>query len=66
MPDPKRYFLARDNSCHWYLVENAHRGEWDQWLELDEDDERGWNTPDFATRIDHPSRVTFVDPKEGQ
>ena len=48
----KRYFFAQDNSCHWYLVEAAERVHWDAWLELSEDDERAWDHPPFATRLD--------------
>lgn len=57
----KGYFLDRDCSGHWYVVEEAHRDDWDQWCDWgSEDDERGWTEPDYAQRLDgSPSRVVF-------
>jgi hypothetical protein len=55
-----QYFMDRDNSAHWYLVDSRMRAEWDAWLELDESDERSWQTPPFARRLNqHPSGVEF-------
>jgi len=57
-----RYFLSKDNSGHWYLVQADKRKKWEAWCDLDEDDERSWEAPEFARRIDgHPSLVTFSD-----
>lgn len=61
----KRYFLDQDNSSHWYLVDASRRKEWSAWLELTEDDERSWELPDFAERLDGgPQRVVFTEPEE--
>jgi ferric-dicitrate binding protein FerR (iron transport regulator) len=61
----KRYFLSQDNSCHWYLVEAEHREEWEAWRDLDEDDQRAWESPKFAEMLcGSPSRVEFENPLE--
>lgn len=58
-----RFFLDRDSSGHWYLIPAANREDWDFWSNLDEDDERSWDPPDFARRIaGSPSWVTFESP----
>lgn len=61
-----RYFLDQDQSCHWYLVPLENSQEWEDWLEIDEDDEKSWEVPGFARRLDgDPARVTFSDPVGG-
>jgi hypothetical protein len=58
-----RFFLSQDSACHWYLVPVGRRAEWEEWCDLDEDDERGWDPPDFARRLaGNPSGVTFENP----
>jgi len=60
-----RFFLDQDNSCHWYLVQEQFRKEWDAWTNLPEDDERSWEAPSFAERLDGgPQQVTFTDPRQ--
>jgi len=56
------YFLAQDNSGHWYLVKNNKRKEWNKWTNLDEDDERAWENPSYSLRIDNPSSIVFISP----
>ncbi len=64
MTDTKRYFLSQDNSSHWYIVDASKRSEWEAWREIDEDDERSWEAPEFADRLDgDPGRVEFTDPE---
>ena len=59
----KLYFLDQDNSCHWYLVEAAHRAEWDAWRDLPEEDENCWNTPPYAKALGGgPSQLLFEHP----
>ena len=61
----RRYFLDRDNSGHWYLIEERYRSEWNDWCELDEDDEKSWEVPryaGYAERTDSPSNIHFTDP----
>jgi len=59
-----RYFIDTDQSSHRYLVEAAHLEEWTAWASLPEDDERAWEVPSFAKRIDG-AFLTFSDPHEG-
>jgi hypothetical protein len=63
----KRYFLSRDNSARWYLVDAEKRAEWNAWNDLDPSDPAGREPPKFATRLDgSPERVTFTDPKQSE
>ena len=65
MSEPlKQYFLDRDRSGHWYLVEQAIRSEWDAWLVIDEDHEDSWTPPKGAERIDGPSNIVFALPND--
>jgi hypothetical protein len=61
----KRYFLDRDSDGHWYLVPADKRKEWNNWMNIPEDDEASWDVPLFATVLGHhPALLTFTDPKE--
>ena len=57
----ERYFIGHDDSGHQYFVPMSRHDDWIKWSSLPEDDETGWNVPDYATRID--GRFTFTDPK---
>lgn len=58
-----RYFLGQDNSSHWYLVLEDSRLHWEAWRNLPEEDERSWNEPWYASRLNGgPGSVTFIDP----
>ncbi len=60
-----RYFFDTDNDAHTYLVEADHRKEWEEWVNLDQDDERAWEPPSFARPLGMAvSQFTFVDPQE--
>jgi hypothetical protein len=59
-----RYFLASDDDGHWYVVAEEHRREWEEWRDIDSDDERAWTPPPFARSLGcSPTRVTFTDPR---
>jgi len=59
----ERYFLDTDASSHWYIVPLSKKKEWEDWCNLDEDDEAAWSAPSFAERIGgSPTLVTFTDP----
>jgi hypothetical protein len=65
MPEPlKQYFLAQDNSAHWYLVAQDIREEWERWTALQTDDEASWTPPTGAERIDGPSTIVFCLPND--
>ena len=60
----ERWFLAQDQSSHWYIVNAANRTEWEAWCELPEDDETAWETPGYAERLNGgPGTVEFSDPE---
>ena len=59
-----RYYLARDNDCHWYVVPVDRSEEWEEWLSLDSDDQRSWEAPAWARAVGgSPSVVSFTDPQ---
>lgn len=58
----RRYFIGSDNSGHKYLVPVSIMDEWTEWSNLSEDDERSWEPPAEAVRIDG-SLVTFCRPE---
>ena len=61
---PERFFFDQDMSCHWYLVPASKREAWNEWTELDEDDD-AWEPPSFEKRLDgHPNGMTFEKPGE--
>lgn len=62
----KRFFFDRDQSGHWYIIDNSCRDQWFEWANLPEDDERGWDVPEYADRIDHPTHFSFTDPQTGK
>ena len=49
--EEEKYFLSQDCSSHWYVVPIKNKKEWDEWCEIDEDDERAWEAPDFAEEV---------------
>lgn len=55
-----KYFLAKDDDCHWYLVEADKRGQWNSWLEAGYED-----VPSFARELQgHVSNIEFENPIE--
>ena len=46
------YFIGHDCSGHKYVVPLARKDEWDKWADLPEEDERAWDVPDYAVRLD--------------
>lgn len=59
-----RRCLVQDNSSHWYLIPANKKEEWSDFVCIPEDDERSWDVPEWANRIDGPHRLTFEKPKE--
>ena len=55
------YTEVTDNSCHHYLIPYDRLEEWDKFMEIPEDDERSWDVPEFAERIDG-GRLCFTNP----
>lgn len=54
-----KYFLDQDESCHWYVIPAQYRKEWEDFLDIPEDDERSWDVPGWAVAIDHASSIEF-------
>ena len=48
LDEAPRYFLDPSNNCHWFVIPCANKKEWNEWLSLPDDDERGWTAPTFA------------------
>jgi hypothetical protein len=58
-----RYVLVQDNDSHWYVIPEGKQAEFNAWLEIDSDDERAWDAPEFAHAVGGaPSAVSFKDP----
>lgn len=47
-----RYIEVFDNDSHRYQIPWSKIEEWHNFVEIPEDDERSWDVPDFAERID--------------
>lgn len=61
-----RFVLLQDGDCHWYLVPVDRMTEFQSWAELPSEDERAWETPEYAECVGgSPSLVTFADPSIG-
>lgn len=55
-----RYCVVSDNDGHSYCIPALRIEEWNRFMEIPEDDERSWDIPKFAVRID--GRFTFALP----
>lgn len=61
----RRFCLVQDNSSHWYLIPTSRRAAWEAHCDLDEDDEAGWEHPEWAERVDGgPEGVHFENPRQ--
>ncbi len=62
MHDEIRFILVQDDDCHWYVIPQGMRRDWDDWCLIVEGDE----TPTYATRVGgSPSLVSFTEWKIG-
>jgi len=46
------FFIGTDCSGHEYIVPFAKYDEWNEWVDIPEDDERSWEEPSYAIRLD--------------
>ena len=54
--------LVQDNNSHWYVIPKDKEPKWNQWCNLDSDDEASWEAPDFAEEVwDYPTLVEFTN-----
>lgn len=59
-----KYYLDTDQSGHWYIVPVDRSQEWSEWQELDDDDERAWEAPEWAQMVGGaPQAVQFENPE---
>lgn len=67
MARAKRFFLDSDDSGHWYVVPLDKQEEWSVWRNIPEDDERSWNAPEWAERVNgSPNRISFTNPRDDE
>ena len=50
--DKDHFIEAKDNDSHRYKIPLSKRAEWQAFCEIPEDDERSWDVPEWAQRID--------------
>ncbi|MCK5610163.1 hypothetical protein KAR91_50280 [Candidatus Pacearchaeota archaeon] len=56
------FFIDCDDDGHWYIVPEQHREQWDEWHNLNSDDENSWEVPSFAIQIGGPiDQVIFKE-----
>jgi hypothetical protein len=59
-----RYILKQDDDCHWYLLKESEEAEFDQWIEATWSNWEFYQGKDFDNnRIDHPSSISFENPR---
>ena len=56
----KEYIIESDNDCHHYVIPYSKKKDWEMFLRIPGDDERSWDTPEYAIRIDGGD-VIFTD-----
>ena len=55
-----RYFLDADQCGHWFIIPAEKRDEWNEFINIDEDDPLGWEMPEWVIYLNGcPARVTF-------
>lgn len=59
-----QYFIDSDNDGHWYLVPYNIQKQWNEWLDLDPDDEKSWEPPKPVVPIDGVDSIVFENPEE--
>ena len=53
-------YLTQDNDGHWYVIPKDRETDWNDFLNLDPDDEESWEPPKWADQIGgSPSLVIF-------
>lgn len=61
MDKEERFFISSDNSGHNYLIPLDRRVQWLKFLDIPEEDERSWDVPDWARRLEG-EMLTFSNP----
>lgn len=55
------FIAVKDNDGHRYQIPRSKKHEWDEFMEIPEDDERSWDVPEWAERIDGMPVTSFKD-----
>ena len=56
------HILIQDNDGHWYVIPADRGKDFNQWLELDPDDDKSWTKPEYADDVGgSPTLVKFKD-----
>lgn len=58
------YFFLTEHQGQWYMVEQAHRSDWQDWI--DEPGLSGLFIPTYARKITGPREVIFKEPLQRQ
>ena len=66
MTNRKKYILAQDDDCHWYLIPADQKEEWNEWLDrvYVQEEEPPPALPIGAKEIDGWHNLTFENPVE--
>ncbi len=48
----EEYMAVKDNDSHRYEIPKSKKNEWETFCEIPSDDERSWDVPEWANRID--------------
>jgi hypothetical protein len=56
------YCITSDNDGHNYVIPVDKMSDWHEWCDIDSEDERSWEAPEWAKSIGGcPSLVVFKD-----
>ncbi|MEY2864500.1 MAG: hypothetical protein RLY58_2207 [Pseudomonadota bacterium] len=65
-PAAEPHFFDQDSNCHWYMIPTKHRGDWNDWLFMLDQDPDVWpegfddEKPPFGTRMNGIHHINFV------
>lgn len=47
----QEFYMDTDNDGHWFVIPKDRESEWQDFLELDPDDEEAWEPPIWTTQV---------------
>lgn len=59
----RRFMFVSDQDGHEFIIPADKKAEWEEWADLDPDDELAWEPPVFAQSIDGHEFYSFKDPR---
>ena len=57
-----RYCLVGDDDGHTYVIPADRLSDWHEFMAIDPEDERAWDVPTWARRL-NSNDLTFTDPQ---